>query len=155
MQKIDYLQEKINNILNELNSVISDLNNIKSKNIEHFEVLYDKDSDDVNINKNNTTGFVPGSFSGLDIDKYKALICYTAIENDCQKIYVDLTRLNGNSYYFGSCTSSRVQNSSRVEYTTRIAIPKNKSEITMSMYKATSSMKGNSLFYCYRIEGVL
>ena len=98
---------------------------------------------------------MPGSLTGVNIDKYKALICYTAIENDCQKIYIDLTRLNGNSYYYGSCTSSRVQDGSRVEYTTRLAITKDKKEITMSMYKGTSSMKSNKAFYCYRIEGVL
>lgn len=57
----------------------SDMENFVSEameNVEQIEVVYDKDSDDININKGLTSGMRSGEYA-IDLSKYKRLIITT------------------------------------------------------------------------------
>lgn len=162
MQKIDYLQEKINNILNELTNVFNEINNIKAKKIEQCETIYDKNSEDENINWNLKDGLMgAGSKSGQDFSKYKALRLHILFGNKVNHIAeISLENPTPNSTRKEYWSSIKVgDENGTVNFYFAIFKVTNKTtfaNIGMGFFSGSTKTVRNahSSYYVYKIEGI-
>ena len=162
MQKIDYLQEKINNILNELTNVFSEIEDIKKKHIEYCETVYDKNSEDEKLNwglKNGIMG--AGSKSGLDLSKYKALRLHILFGNKITHIsQMSLENPTPSSTRSEHFLSVKVgdENGTANFYFGLFKVTNKTAFANVGMGYFSGSTKNvrnsNSSYYVYKIEGI-
>jgi len=162
MQKIDYLQEKVNNILNELNAVLTELNYLKNRKIEECETVYDKNSDDEKLNWNLTNGIMGAkSKTGLDFSKYKALRMHIMFGNEITHIaelsLVNPTTSSTRTEYYSSLKLGDETASSNFYYGLFKVVNKNAFyNVGMGFFSgSTKTARNNNINYCiYKIEGI-
>lgn len=134
--------------------------NLGEQNVEHSEVIYDKDSSDSNINWGYTSGILSDtSVTGKDFSKYKRL----RVSCCCKKstissdtfgrnvvFEIDLTHFNGfeytatyrPAYYTGDDYSQ----------STIFIVTEDKTKMTFVCYD--SAVKVTEDTYVYQIEGI-
>ncbi|MBQ9792774.1 MAG: hypothetical protein IJW32_03425 [Clostridia bacterium] len=157
MEKIDYLEDKVNKLLSEINYLEKKLNAVltNADKVEFVEVIYDKDGEDENLNWGYKSGIKGGTtVKGKDISKYKRLKIYSAINYCCSCYIVDLTKIvNNHQYYYGSICNSRLDGTAYY-YGSRALIAKDKSSIQLTYFRNTTLMANNVSYFCYKIEGI-
>lgn len=157
MEKFDYIDDKVNKVLKEINYLEKRLDMVinNSDKIEFVEIIYDKDSEDENLNWGYQSGIKGGTtIRGKDITKYKRLRIYSAINYCCSCYIVDLTKIVGkHQWYYGSTCNSRLDGNAYY-YGSRALIAKDKSSIQLTYFRNTTLMANNESYFCYRIEGI-
>ena len=162
MQKIDYLQEKVNSILNELNAVLTELNYLKNRKIEECETVYDKNSDDEKLNWNLTNGIMGAkSKTGLDFSKYKALRMHIMFGNEITHItelsLVNPTPSSTRTEYYSSLKLGDENASTNFYYGLFKVVNKNAFyNVGMGYFSGSTKTARNnhSSYYVYKIEGI-
>lgn len=124
--------------------------------VSYVETLYDRDSNDSNINHGYKSGINSSNdITGFDFTKYKLLKFYTTNPIDSHVFYVDLTRLTTSATYYGAYTTVAYSGSSSYYYTSRCSIHANKKAFNITFTQNSNKRVGNSSYYCYRIEGII
>lgn len=134
--------------------------NLGEQNVEHSEVIYDKDSSDSNINWGYTSGILSDtSVTGKDFSKYKRLrvscCCKKSIKSDDTfgrnvVFEIDLTHFNGFEY----TTTYRPAYYTGNDYNQSIifVVTEDKTKMTFVCYG--NAVKVTEDTYIYKIEGI-
>ena len=155
MQKVDYLQEKINGILNELNY-------LKAQKVETYEVVYDKNSEDEKVNWNLKNGILGGKAkSGVNFLKFKRLRVYVMFANKISYTgEIPLENPNPTTTKREILANFRVgdEDASQSIYYILLKITDLTYIVNMTMGFYTGSTNytrdNNSGYYIYKIEGI-
>lgn len=140
-------------------------------NIERVETIYDKDSNDPNINWGYTSGIIGNSVIQRDISKYKKLIAYVAT-NITEVIYysptqviLDLTSLapqNGRyrsmqtiqNYYSGWADKSVLPELATTLFEASLGKDDISFYTNLQTTNSTTHISNRETFVIYKIEGV-
>ena len=129
-------------------------------NVERVEVVYDKTSDDPNINWGYKTGLpTKSTVTGKDFSKYKYLKIYVYISGAAGVYYVDLTQKQ-TTKYLGLNIFSFGYESSSTNYLFKsacyVAADKTSIELYTEIVWLTDGHTYSSpdAYYVYKIEGV-
>ena len=133
------------------------------KNIEHFEVIYDKDSSDSNLNWGYTAGIITGDsetgYISHDFTKYKRLRVYYCAKNSTlisdtfgrnNIIEIDLSKFINFEYSATNIIRYAVYTEN---YTGGIIVKVNESKTSFAVVVTDNIIAENKSFV-YKIEGV-
>ena len=137
--------------------------------VEHIETIYNKSSNDTNINWGYTGGIQDEvSITNKDFSKYKYLKCYI-VNEDAGKYaqtmiaVVDLTTLFNNYYrgastietvYTGKSISTELISIQNINAYIDVNVNKNTIYVTLKVHTNGSEVSVNNYTYVYKIEGV-
>lgn len=142
------------NLTNE--NIASWANKLGCENVENVETVYDKDSNDANINWGYTSGFKNISITGKDFSKYKILRAYfTKNESSNANILeVGIRRdISGNIIRSEATQDVDLITTGTNLRSLYIAVESN-SSIAFNYIAGNSDYYRNENAYCYKIEGV-
>ncbi|MCM1324884.1 MAG: hypothetical protein NC218_12285 [Acetobacter sp.] len=150
---------KLAKIETQLSSISQQLNSLTENFGERFEVLYDMDSSDPNINRGMTSGMVGGDSFEFTKDAYKRLRIFAVIYNNDavstvyldRRKYTDLTLMSSsillNKLYYLKVTVTVDGN--KLVINQAGAYDFNTSTNTLAFTRE----KGSEKYYVYRVEG--
>lgn len=117
----NFVQELVNRTTESDEIVFtSDMENFVSEatqNFDNIELLYDKFSDDININRGYTAGILGGTYNAFEFNPKNAkgiFVCAKTGNNNAESdFYIDFSRLkNGEVEYVSSARSTKQSNTS-------------------------------------------
>ena len=137
-------------------NVTSWTNKLGCENVENIEVIYDKDSNDPNINWGYTSGFKNISVTGKDFTKYKILRAYfTKNESSNANILeVGIRRDVSENIVRSEATQDVDLISTGTNLRSLYITVESNSSIAFNYIAGNSDFYQNENAYCYKIEGV-
>lgn len=157
---VSALQTSLNGISNQLSTLGQKVDGMVGGFGERYDLLYDKDSADANINMGKPNGLVGGDAFDFTVNKYKRIRIYAVLYNndavataymDTRK-YADLTLMTSslllNKLYYLRVTITLDGNRLVVNQAGVYEINTSTNTVTLTREK------GNANYYVYRVEGL-